>query len=103
ADARAPVTLSSPVAGVLPAQTHIPRSGGPRNRTSSKGFGDPHVTVTPVPQKCRFAGTLDVGGAVSQLQLADTNEPTARPQRQDTGNQHGSSPKYGCADRSLAG
>jgi hypothetical protein len=28
-----------------------PQSGGPRNRTSSKGFGDPHVTVTPVPQK----------------------------------------------------
>jgi hypothetical protein len=26
------------------------RSGGPRNRTSSKGFGDPYVTVTPVPR-----------------------------------------------------
>ena len=26
------------------------QSGGPRNRTSSSGFGDRHVTVTPVPQ-----------------------------------------------------
>src|SRR5215216_5729987 len=26
-----------------------PASGGPRNRTSSQGFGDPDVAVTPVP------------------------------------------------------
>jgi hypothetical protein len=50
------------LSGLSPGQA----SGGPRNRTSSKGFGDPHVTVTPVPQKARFAGCFGLRRAPAE-------------------------------------
>ena len=57
-------------------------SGGPRNRTSSYGFGDHHVAVTPVPRRgaahCRARAAIPSDGDANMCSCHGRRRTTGR-------------------------